>query len=258
MFHYFSPMAISQIEVSNLIKTYSSRAEELTVLRSISFKIARGEVVCFLGTSGSGKTTTLNLLAGIDKPTAGKIYYGGKDIHEWSTDQLFEYRLKEIGFIFQEFYLLEHLSALENVMVPIILDGESEEVAQDLALELLNQVGLGGRALNLPQELSSGEKQRVCVARAIVNNPSVLIADEPTGTLDSKTGGEIMSLLLRLAKKNKMAMIYTTHDPYFTKLASKIIVLQKGKIIEHSPDDFEDIGYDKSRFEFLFKGEKDE
>lgn len=251
-------MVDSQIIISNLLKSYSSRAEELTVLRGISFEVARGEVICLLGASGSGKTTTLNLLAGIDKPTAGKIYYDGKDINEWTTDQLFEYRLKEIGFIFQEFYLLEHLNALENVMVPIILQGKSEEIAQDIALQLLNQVDLGRKALNLPQELSSGEKQRVCVARAIVNNPSVLIADEPTGTLDSKTGDGIMSLLLRLAKKNKMAMIYTTHDPYFTKMASRIIVLQNGVITEHDPEDFADIDYDKSKFEFLFKGENNE
>ncbi|MHA1516027.1 MAG: ABC transporter ATP-binding protein, partial [Candidatus Heimdallarchaeaceae archaeon] len=133
-------MVDSQIIISNLLKSYSSRAEELTVLRGVSFEVARGEVICLLGTSGSGKTTMLNLLAGIDKPTAGKIYYDGKDINEWTTDQLFEYRLKDIGFIFQEFYLLEHLNALENVMVPIILKGESEEIAQDIALQLLNQV----------------------------------------------------------------------------------------------------------------------
>lgn len=251
-------MVDNQIIVSNLLKSYSSKAEELTVLRGISFEVARGDVICLLGASGSGKTTTLNLLAGIDKPTAGKIYYDGKDINEWSTDQLFEYRLKEIGFIFQEFYLLEHLNALENVIVPIILQGESEEIAQDIALQLLNQVDLGRKALNLPQELSSGEKQRVCVARAIANNPSVLIADEPTGTLDSKTGDSIMSLLLSLAKKNKMAMIYTSHDPYFTKMASRIFALQKGMIVEHNPEDFADIGYDKSKFEFLFKGENNE
>ena len=251
-------MVDSQIIISNLLKSYSSRAEELTVLRGISFEVARGEIVCLLGASGSGKTTMLNLLAGIDKPTAGKIYYDGKDINEWTTDQLFEYRLREIGFIFQEFYLLEHLNALENVMVPIILRGESEEIAQDIALQLLDQVGLGRKALNLPQELSSGEKQRVCVARAIANNPSVLIADEPTGTLDSKTGDSIMSLLLRLAKKNKMTMIYTSHDPYFNKMASRIFVLQKGVIVEHDSEDFADIGYDKSKFEFLFKGENNE
>ena len=243
------------ISADNLIKTYSSRAEELTVLRGISFDVSKGDIICLLGTSGSGKTTTLNILAGLDKPTAGKIFYGGQDIHSWPLSQLSEYRLNEIGFIFQEFYLLEHLTALENVMVPIILKEESEKDAKEIALDLLQQVGLGRKALNLPEELSSGEKQRVCVARAIANYPSILIADEPTGTLDSKTGDGIMNLLMELAKKKQMTVIYTTHDPYLTRLATRLFVIQNGVIQENETTDISDIDYDNIIFEFKGRGD---
>ncbi len=248
----------SYISVKNLIKTYSSKAEELVVLSGINFKIGRGEIVCLLGTSGSGKTTTLNLLAGIDKPTAGKILYDENEIHSWTLNHLSEYRLNEIGFIFQDFYLLEHLTALENIMIPLILRGETEDFAKEYAVDLLHSVGLGRKALNLPQELSSGEKQRVCVARAIANSPSILIADEPTGTLDTKTGDDIMELLLKLVQKNKMSMIYTSHDPYLTKVADKIIVLQKGKIKKYTQKEFPEVGYDKESFQFLVGGESGE
>jgi len=256
--HLVIPMADSYIKVENLIKTYSSKAEELVVLTGINFEVDRGEIVCFLGTSGSGKTTTLNLLAGIDKPTAGKISYDGNEIHSWSLNHLAEYRLNEIGFIFQDFYLMEHLTALENIMIPLILKGETEDTAKEFSVDLLHSVGLGQKALSLPQELSSGEKQRVCVARAIANSPSLLIADEPTGTLDTKTGDGIMDLLLKLVKKNNMSLIYTSHDPYLTKLADKIIVLQKGKVTRYSQEEFPDVGYDKASFQFLVGEENHE
>ncbi len=245
-----NPMAEIIISAENLIKTFSSRAEKLTVLRGTSFEVAKGDVICLLGTSGSGKTTTLNILAGLDKPTAGKILYNKQDIHSWSLNQLSDYRLKEIGFIFQEFYLLEHLTALENVMVPLVLREENEETAKEIALEFLQQVGLGGKVMNLPEELSSGEKQRVCVARAIANYPSILIADEPTGTLDAKTGDGIMDLLMNLTKKKQMTMIYTTHDPYLTRLATRLFVIQKGIIRENETTNIADIDYDNIIFEF--------
>jgi len=237
------------ISVNNLVKTYYSKAEELTVIRGTSFEINKGEVVCLLGTSGSGKTTTLNILAGIDKPTSGEICYGGQDISKWPIDSLYDYRLSEIGFIFQEFYLLEHLTALENVMVPMLLSGVNEEIAKNIALQLLSQVGLKGKTMNHPEELSSGEKQRVCVSRAIANSPSILIADEPTGTLDSKTGDAIMQLLLNIARENNMTMIYTTHDPYLTSLASRIFVIQKGIVAETEISNLAELDYNNIVFE---------
>jgi putative ABC transport system ATP-binding protein len=249
-------MSKAFISVNDLVKTYYSKAEELAVLRGTSFEIHRGELVCLLGTSGSGKTTTLNILAGIDKPTSGEICYGGQDISSWPIDTLYDYRLNEIGFIFQEFYLLEHLTALENVMVPMLLTGTDEEIAKNIALKLLSQVGLGGKTMNHPEELSSGEKQRVCVSRAIANSPSILIADEPTGTLDSKTGDGIMQLLLEIARTEKMTMIYTTHDPYLTSLASRVFVIQKGIVAEAEISNVDDVDFNNIVFEL--KGGKEQ
>jgi putative ABC transport system ATP-binding protein len=248
-------MEDSFVSVSNITKTYVSKGEILEVLRGTSFEVSEGELICLLGTSGSGKTTTLNILAGIDRPTSGEIRYFGQNINEWTLDYLYDYRLKEIGFIFQDFHLLEHLTALENIMVPLLLDNWEEDKARERAFDLLKQVGLANKAMNVPNELSSGEKQRVCVARAIANSPSILIADEPTGTLDSKTGDDIMKLLSNISKKNKMTMIYTTHDPYLTRIASRIFVVQNGVIAESNIKNLEDVGYDSIIFEKNSKGE---
>ncbi|NPD89084.1 MAG: ABC transporter ATP-binding protein [Asgard group archaeon] len=243
------------VSVNNLSKTYVSKGETLNILCGTSFEVSEGELICLLGTSGSGKTTTLNILAGIDRPTSGEIFYNGQNINEWTLDYLYDYRLKEIGFIFQEFHLLEHLTSLENILVPLLLNDWEEDDARERSFNLLKQVGLVNKAMNLPNELSSGEKQRVCVARAIANSPSLLIADEPTGTLDSKTGDDIMKLLVGISKKSKMTMIYTTHDPYLTKIASRILVIQKGMIFESNVKNLEDVDYDNIIFEKNNKGE---
>lgn len=244
-------MANIFISVNNLKHTFTSKVETLTVLRGVSFQIEKGEIVCLLGRSGSGKTTTLNLLAGLNKPTGGEIIVNGENITQWSTEKLHTFRLKTTGVIFQEFHLLEHLTAIENVMTPMILANEKEEVAKERALELLKAVGLGDKTMNYPDELSTGQKQRISVARAIANNPSLIIADEPTGTLDSKTGDGIMKLLLRLIKKYDMTMFYTTHDPYITKLANRILILQQGKVFEEKEVDPTNFDYDN--FEQLYQ-----
>ncbi len=244
------------ISVENLTKTFVSKAEELTVLQGTSFNINRGDVICLLGISGSGKTTTLNIIAGLDEPTSGRVLYGGSNIGEWTLNQLYDFRLQEMGIIFQEFYLLEHLTALENIMVPMILAEKTEDEAQERALELLTQVGLRKKAINHPEELSSGEKQRVCIARAIANYPSILIADEPTGTLDSKAGDEIINLLLGIAQQRQMTFIYTTHDPYVTKLAKRIFLIQNGLVVENGQSSFDNIEFDEKNFKYKFKGDK--
>lgn len=244
------------ISVENLTKTFVSKAEELTVLRGTSFNINRGDIICLLGISGSGKTTVLNIIAGLDAPSSGRVLYSGENISEWTLNKLYDFRLKEIGMIFQEFYLLEHLTALENIMVPMILAEKTENEAKERALELLEQVGLRRKAMNHPEELSSGEKQRICIARAIVNFPSILIADEPTGTLDSKTGDEIMNLLLGIAQQRQMTVIYTTHDPFVTKLAKRIFLIQNGLVVENGQSSFDNIEFDETSFKYIFKGDK--
>ncbi len=244
------------ISVYNLTKTFVSKAEELTVLRGTSFNIYRGDIICLLGISGSGKTTILNLIAGLDAPSSGRVLYSDANISEWTLDKLYDFRLHEIGFIFQEFYLLEHLTALENVMVPMILAEKTENEAQERALDLLTQVGLRRKAMNHPEELSSGERQRICIARAIANYPSILIADEPTGTLDSKMGDEIMNLLLGIAQKRQMTVIYTTHDPYVTKLAKRIFLVQNGLVVENGQSSSDNIEFDETSFKYKFKGGK--
>ncbi len=249
-------MSEKVISADKLTKTFVSKAEELTVLNGSSFDIYRGDIVCLLGISGSGKTTTLNLIAGLDTPSSGRILYSGSNIGEWTLNKLYDFRLQEIGFIFQEFYLLEHLTALENVMVPMILVEITEDEAQERALELLTQVGLRRKAMNHPEELSSGERQRVCIARAIANHPSILIADEPTGTLDSKTGDEIMNLLLGIAQQRQMTVIYTTHDPYVTKLANRIFLMQNGLVVENGQSSLDNLVFDETNFKYKFKGGK--
>lgn len=244
------------ISVDNLTKTYVSKAEELTVLQGTSFDIYRGDVICLLGISGSGKTTILNLIAGLDAPSSGRVLYSGENISEWTLNRLYDFRLREIGVVFQEFYLLEHLTALENVMVPLILAEKTENEAQERALELLTQVGLRRKAMNHPEELSSGERQRVCIARAIANHPSILIADEPTGTLDSKNGDEIMNLLLDIAQKRQMTVIYTTHDPYITKLAKRVFLMQNGLVVENGQSSVDNIEFDETNLKYKFKGDK--
>ncbi|MHA1304033.1 MAG: ABC transporter ATP-binding protein [Candidatus Heimdallarchaeaceae archaeon] len=220
------------IEVKDLQKTYFAKAESLPVLRGTSFTICKAETVCLLGVSGSGKTTTLNLLAGLDRPTSGKINFEGRDVSQWTIEELYKYRLSKLGFIFQDFHLLEYMNALENVMTPLILQGKDEEIAKEMALELLMKVDLGGKAMSYPDELSSGQKQRVAIARSLAKDPlpSLLIADEPTGTLDSKTGDAVMELITNIVTENEMTMIYTTHELHIAKLADRILFLQDGKV----------------------------
>ncbi|MHA1707869.1 MAG: ABC transporter ATP-binding protein [Candidatus Heimdallarchaeaceae archaeon] len=239
----------AQIIADELVKTYETKAEKVTILKGASFKIQQGEIICLLGMSGSGKTTTLNLLAGLDKPTSGRILIEGEDIDKWTQDALSDYRLRKVGYIFQDFYLFENLTALENIMVPLLLNGKDFYQAREKGMNLIHEVGLETKVMSYPDELSSGEKKRVSVARAIANSPKILIADEPTGTLDTRTGDKIMNLLVKISKENKMTMIYTTHDPYLTNHASRLFVIKDG-VIEHlETSKIDDIAFFNISFE---------
>lgn len=219
----------SMIEAHHVTKTYQIDNRTLTVLNDVTLAIGAGEFVAIIGSSGSGKSTLLSLLSGLDSPTAGRICVAGKDITHLSEDELAPLRNATVGFVFQSFHLVPSLSAIENVMFPAELAGKKD--AQHSAETLLNRVGIANRANNFPHQLSGGEKQRVAICRALINNPAILFADEPTGNLDSKNGEAILDLLLELQREHAMTLILVTHDPAIAQRADRIIELHDGKIV---------------------------
>lgn len=202
------------IEVTGLTKEYETPGEILTVLDGLDLQVADGEAVAVVGPSGSGKSTLLNLLGALDRPTAGTIMVGGRDIAQFSEEEAAEFRNSSLGFIFQQHHLLPQLSVLENVLMPRLAGGwdESLEVTTVRARELLEAVGLSGRLDHLPYQLSGGEKLRTAVARALVNEPELILADEPTGSLDEVSTGKVADLLLELNEKHKVTLIVVTHN----------------------------------------------
>ena len=221
------------IEVHNLTKTFRSGSHNVEILRGIDLTVRGGEVLAIEGPSGSGKSTLLGLLAGFDFPTAGSIRLDGEEITKMDEDQLALLRGRKLGFVFQSFNLIPTLTAEENVMLPIELRGDSGE-AKERARSLLTEVGLQERFLHYPAQLSGGEQQRVALARAFVGRPSILLADEPTGNLDSGTGTNILELLLKLNRQEGTTLILVTHDPALSRLADRIVRLKDGKIVDES------------------------
>jgi putative ABC transport system ATP-binding protein len=217
------------IKFSNVWKTYNLGKIKLDVLKNINLEIKNKEFVIIIGSSGSGKSTLLNLISCLDKPSKGNIIFKGKNISELSEDELSEIRGKKIGFIFQRFNLLNHLTALENVLIPTIFQKIPEPEALAKAKEILKKTGLELRMNHRPGELSGGENQRVAVARSLVNNPEIIVADEPTGNLDSKTGIKIMETLKNLNREGK-TIIMVTHDRELISYGSKVITIKDGEI----------------------------
>lgn len=215
--------------VDNLGKTYRSGERLLTVLQGVSFRVAPGAFVAVTGPSGSGKSTLLGLLAGLDRPTAGSVLLDGFPLADLSEDERAKLRRDRIGFIFQSFQLIPTLTAQENVQVPLELAGEGG--AEGRARELLGRVGLGGREHHYPAQLSGGEQQRVAIARAFVHSPRVLFADEPTGNLDSATGGRILELLLELNRERGTTVVLVTHDPELAAHAGRVLRLADGHLV---------------------------
>lgn len=216
-----------QIKLENVQKSYHVGKLNLRVLKGIDLEIEDGEYVILLGPSGSGKSTLLNIMSCLDVPTKGKVFLDGEDVSTLNEDQLAKVRGKKIGFVFQQFNLLHHLTAKGNVTLPAVFQKESEEQRNKKAMELLDSVGLGDRSDHTPAELSGGEKQRVAIARSLINNPEIIVADEPTGSVDSKTGERIMSIFDDLNKDGK-TIIIVTHDLNLTKHASRVIRIKDG------------------------------
>lgn len=218
------------LKVENLTKTYGNGEEQINAVDHINFSVEKGEFVAIVGASGSGKSTLLHLLGGVDRPTSGKVFIDGKDIYNLSDDNLAIFRRRQIGIIYQFYNLIPILNVKENIMLPCDLDGAS--VSSDRLEEVLETLNLKSRSLHLPNELSGGQQQRVSIGRAIINNPAIVLADEPTGNLDSKASDEIVSLLKMSNKKFKQTIIMITHDLEIAKVADRIITFDDGKIIK--------------------------
>jgi len=220
---------MSLIELRNLHKEYVLGAFSVHVLRDIDLTIEEGEYIAVMGPSGSGKSTLLNLLGCLDRPTAGNYFLGGEDVSMLDDDQLSAIRSRRLGFIFQSYNLIAQLSVLENIEIPLFYQGQTEKASRHKAQELAEMVGLGDRVTHRPSELSGGEQQRVAIARALANDPLTILADEPTGNLDSVTGKEILLLLDELHRNGK-TMIMVTHDETIATRAGRVIRLLDGRI----------------------------
>ncbi len=217
------------IEISNLVKCYEMGGEEVYALRDVSVTIGSNEYVAIMGPSGSGKSTLMNMLGCLDTPTSGTYYFNGEDVREMTDDDLAEIRNREIGFVFQTFNLLPRATALQNVELPLVYSGVSKTERHDRATRALEQVNLTDRMTHKPNELSGGQRQRVAIARAIVTAPSIILADEPTGNLDTKTGHDIMALFRHLWEAGN-TVILVTHEEDVARHARRIIRLRDGRI----------------------------
>jgi putative ABC transport system ATP-binding protein len=217
------------IELKNASKSYQQGAREVHALRNVSVSIGKGEFLSVMGASGSGKSTLLNLIGGLDQPSSGEIFIDGRPLHGISDDELTLIRRRRVGFIFQFFNLLPILTAAENVSLPLLLEGTPFSQIQPKAVDLLTRMGLGERIEHRPEQLSGGEMQRVAIARALVTNPAVLLADEPTGNLDSHTSEEIF-LLLKSLNEQGQTIVMVTHDPKAAAYGSRIVTLKDGAI----------------------------
>lgn len=218
------------IQLDHIHKTYTMGDVDVHALRGVSLTIREGEFVAIMGTSGSGKSTTMNIIGCLDRPTRGTYILDGQDVSEMSKDERADIRCQKIGFVFQGFNLLSRTSALENVELPMLYLGVPAAERDQRALEALAAVGLAGREQNHPNQLSGGQQQRVAVARSLVNNPALILADEPTGNLDSRTSVEVMEIFQKLNRERRITLVLVTHESDIAEYASRVVVFKDGKI----------------------------
>jgi len=226
-------MKESIICLQGVYKSYQLGKVDVPALRGIDLEIFPGSFVTIMGASGSGKSTLLNIIGCLDSPSKGKVFLDNEDTSLFSENKLAEIRGKKIGFIFQQFNLLQNLSALENVMIPMIFQGIKEDERKERAEHLLYQIGLKNRVSHLPSELSGGERQRVAIARAFANQPELVIADEPTGNLDSTSGKNVMEILTKFHQEEKGTLVVVTHDPRIAKYSEEIFNIKDGQIVHN-------------------------
>ena len=217
------------LRVENLTKIYGKDAAQVVALDHVSFSVDKGEFVAIVGESGSGKSTLLHLIGGVDRPTDGKVFIDGKDIYSFDDDKLAIFRRRQVGLIYQFYNLIPILNVEENIVLPLSLDNRT--VDKETLDNLLRMLGLDNRRTHLPNELSGGQQQRTSIGRALVTNPTLILADEPTGNLDSKSSDEIVALLKKSNKELKQTIIMITHNPEIAKIADRIIKIQDGRIV---------------------------
>ena len=223
------------IQLKDIVKSYRNGDQELQVLKGIDLTVYEGEFLAIMGPSGSGKSTLMNIIGLLDRPTSGDYSLNGTKVEDLKEKELAKVRNEEIGFVFQQFFLLSKLNALQNVELPLIYAGVGVSKRRQLAKQFLDKVELGERMKHLPSELSGGQKQRVAIARALVNNPSIILADEPTGALDTKTSEQIMQLLTELNREGK-TIVMVTHEPEIADFATRKIVIRDGEITRDTTD----------------------